>query len=197
VVELINSGIYCIKCIVNNKRYIGATTHFRKRKAKHLNNLKNGNANDLIQFDYNLYGDDKFVFEILEYIDKKNVDKLKDREEYWSNFYKTYVKKYGYGFGYNIKNVDKITLENNKGSKNGMYGKPSPRRNLEDWQCFKIKEMLLENIFENWKEKYARISEIIDTHPRQIRKIKDGNHWSSNMLKGGYNDWIKEDNNVL
>lgn len=192
-----NSGIYCIRCLINNKRYIGSTTHLRNRKAKHLNKLKNGNANDLIQFDYNLHGVENFVFEILEYIKAEDIDKLKEREEYWSNYYKTYVKKHGYGLGYNIKEVDKIIPENNKGSKNGMYGKPSPRRNLEDWQCFKIKEMLLENTSENWTEKYARISHIINTHPRQIRKIKDGGHWSSKMLNGSYNDWIKEAKDVL
>lgn len=61
-------GIYLIRCLINNKIYIGSTKQsFRARFSNHRKFLKNGKlSNKLLQSDYNLYGKDNFQFEIIE-----------------------------------------------------------------------------------------------------------------------------------
>lgn len=63
-----NHGIYIIKNIKNGKVYIGQTrAGFRKRFLKHISGFKcnSGHTQKFID-DYKLYGQDSFVFEILE-----------------------------------------------------------------------------------------------------------------------------------
>jgi group I intron endonuclease len=73
-----NSGIYQIKNIVNNKIYIGSTTNsFYKRLCKHkwlLN--KNKHQNQYLQNSYNKYGKDNFKYEILATCPKEYCIKL-------------------------------------------------------------------------------------------------------------------------
>ena len=62
-----NSGIYCIKNILNNKKYIGSTLHFRIRLRSHFYELrKNIHRNKHLQNAYNKYGLKFFRFIILE-----------------------------------------------------------------------------------------------------------------------------------
>lgn len=63
-----NHGIYIIKNIKNGKVYIGQTrAGFRKRFLKHVSGFKcnSGHTQKFID-DYKIYGQDSFVFEILE-----------------------------------------------------------------------------------------------------------------------------------
>lgn len=66
-----NSGIYQIRNLANNHFYIGSSVNLRKRKQHHFNNLKRRtHKNHYLQNAYNKYGEDQFVFEILEYCEK-------------------------------------------------------------------------------------------------------------------------------
>ena len=61
------SGIYCIKNILNNKKYIGSTLHFMVRLRSHFYQLrKNIHCNIHLQNAYNKYGLKFFRFMILE-----------------------------------------------------------------------------------------------------------------------------------
>lgn len=68
------AGIYAIKCLKNNKTYIGAvgaenkTFETRFNEHKRLLN-ENRHYNTGLQNDWKLYGGDNFFFEIMEYID--------------------------------------------------------------------------------------------------------------------------------
>lgn len=61
------SGIYMIKNILNNNKYIGSTNNFKRRFNKHRSELrKNIHHSIHLQRAYNKYGEDKFIFVILE-----------------------------------------------------------------------------------------------------------------------------------
>ena len=74
-------GIYQIRNIVNNKVYIGQTIrNFELRKTEHFSNLRHGtHGNFELQQDWDDFGEEKFIFEILEEIQEINhslLDKL-------------------------------------------------------------------------------------------------------------------------
>lgn len=86
-----DSGIYIIKNIINNKCYIGSTSHINQRKKEHFSRLYNQTHHNIhLQNSYNKYGKDAFIFEIIEVVDYKNGGKLTllDREQYYINILK-------------------------------------------------------------------------------------------------------------
>ena len=64
---LFNPGIYQIKCLQNNKIYIGESSNLFSRIGRHCDNLEN-NRHDCfaLQNDFNKYGKKAFVFLILK-----------------------------------------------------------------------------------------------------------------------------------
>ena len=90
-----NTGIYKIINIINNKIYIGSSVNLYKRKKEHFNKLKkNIHKNIHLQSSYNKYGEENFIFEIIEYIEDKYL--LIGREQYWINEFKSYNRDNGY-----------------------------------------------------------------------------------------------------
>lgn len=122
---MVNSGIYKIRNIINNKIYIGSAKDFDKRKKRHLRDLRaNKHYSILLQRAFNKYGEENFVFEIIEEFPYSI--EIKDREQYWIDELKT--KEIGYNiadasFGDVISNhpnkeeirkkISKTLLENN------------------------------------------------------------------------------------
>lgn len=70
--EFKQTGVYEIRNKFNNKRYIGSTImSFTKRLEHHRCLLRNGtHKNTHLQRAWNKYGEDNFVFNILEVVDK-------------------------------------------------------------------------------------------------------------------------------
>ena len=94
----LNSGIYTITNIINNKIYVGYTVNFYQRMHKHFSDLKyNRHDNCYLQNAYNKYGKNSLVFEVLEYYEDNNL--LPSMENYWCNMLDTHNKKYGYNIG--------------------------------------------------------------------------------------------------
>lgn len=89
-------GIYKITNKLNNKCYIGSSKTLKKRlKYEHKAVLnKNKHWNEHLQLAWNKYGQDSFIFEIIENV--SNEDLLIEREQYWMDYYKSYDRKYGY-----------------------------------------------------------------------------------------------------
>ena len=72
-----NTGIYKITNIINNKFYIGSTNNLKRRRKEHFSLLsKNKNHCKILQRAYNKYGKDAFIFEIIAYCPVKYLFKL-------------------------------------------------------------------------------------------------------------------------
>lgn len=91
--------IYQIRNILNNKIYVGSTQKKNNyaRKSEHFSKLKNNNhCNKKLQNSWNKYGEESFLYEILEDIVLSDIlskdDKYKfitDKEIYYMNFLKS------------------------------------------------------------------------------------------------------------
>ena len=91
--ELYNKcGVYRIYCVKTNKFYIGSSKNLWKRMITHIWSLDNKrHRNKNIQNEYNIYGNECFVFEIIEFCDE---DKRLDKEQYYIDLYKESSKLY-------------------------------------------------------------------------------------------------------
>ena len=62
-----NYVFYCIFNNTNNKRYIGRTINFKRRTNQHKSCLRRGiHANDFLQRDWDLFGEESFSFIIID-----------------------------------------------------------------------------------------------------------------------------------
>lgn len=78
----LKSGIYCIKNLVNGKKYIGSSINVFKRKNRHFSELKNlKHKNIKLQRSFNKHGKDNFIFYVIELVEDKN--NLINREQYY------------------------------------------------------------------------------------------------------------------
>ena len=87
-------GIYSITNINNNKIYIGSTfKSFIGRFKQHYNKLNQNKHHSLyLQNAWNKYGENNFIFRIVEIINEK--DLLLDREKFYIEKYKSFEKGY-------------------------------------------------------------------------------------------------------
>lgn len=131
-------GIYCIRNILNGKRYIGKSKNIERRFWGHKNSFKNYKkeperykrrvnrhlANAVVK-----YGIENFAFEILQEFDEINEDLLADTEIFWMEFYNTTDRDFGYNL---MKDSSQkvivhaetraILSEHNQGEGNPNYG---------------------------------------------------------------------------
>ncbi len=92
-------GIYCIKNLINSKRYIGQSVDIYKRWSCHTSALNNGvHCNRHLQRSWDKYGEKSFEFSILEEC-KIDKDILNKQEQYWINYYDSYNNGYNLTVG--------------------------------------------------------------------------------------------------
>lgn len=115
--EMSKNGIYKIYCTNNNKSYIGSAActksnsptriGFNARFLNHQTQLfMNKHKNAYLQNAYNLYGEDCFIFEIIEYC---SPDDCAEKEIYYMELYKTMIYEEGF-------NIIKQPLSNYSGN---------------------------------------------------------------------------------
>lgn len=134
------SGIYKITNIESGKFYIGSSKEIETRFTDHKNDLrKNNHSNIILQRSWNLHGEDKFTFEIIE---ECSPDQCLIREQHYLDLLKPYT-----GIGYNInKNAnggDSFTYHPNKeemreknrvlstGENNPMFGRTHSSESID------------------------------------------------------------------
>lgn len=87
-------GIYCIKNLINGKRYIGSSCDIYSRWYVHKNMLnKNKHYNEHLQRTWNKYKKNNFMFLIIE---KCTRESLFNREQYWIDKLQVIDDLYGY-----------------------------------------------------------------------------------------------------
>ena len=71
------SGIYCIQNQIDGKCYIGKSVDIPKRWKEHKASLRNGHHhNKHLQKAWNCYGEQSFLFKVLEYADSVKLSEL-------------------------------------------------------------------------------------------------------------------------
>lgn len=97
-----NAGIYQIKNIINCKIYIGSSLNIKNRFYTHKTQLNsNKHYNKKLQRSWNKYGEENFVFEVIEYVENKS--ELIVREQFYLDtilFASTDIKKFN-ALGFN------------------------------------------------------------------------------------------------
>jgi group I intron endonuclease len=89
------SGIYKITCLINNRYYIGSAKNINKRWNRHLNDLRNKkHVNQHLQRTFDKYGEEQFIFEILE---NCNVNELLLKEQLYLDTLKPYIDGFNIG----------------------------------------------------------------------------------------------------
>jgi len=95
-------GIYCIRNLSTDKKYIGKSINIRQRIYHHIGGLRSKDTNRENQYFINAwhkYGKDDFEYFILEIIDinQEGIESItKERELFWMKFYKTTDREFGY-----------------------------------------------------------------------------------------------------
>lgn len=90
-------GIYQIRNLVNGKVYVGSSYNVASRWVEHQHDLrKNEHRNQRLQNSFNKYGEDNFVYEVLEIIESNDKEEQFKREQYWINAKDSCNKKKGY-----------------------------------------------------------------------------------------------------
>lgn len=99
--------IYTITNKINGKIYVGKSNHFFSRKSHHVVDLRNNSHNnEHLQKAWNKYGEENFLFEVLEECEKEF---LYSQEHYWCNILNTF----DHNCGYNIKPTDPLNKRGN------------------------------------------------------------------------------------
>ena len=84
---------------LNGKVIIGATINVKKRRSGHITNLRhNKHENKYLQADYNINGEDAFVFcEVIEVLPSGCTWEYRyEREDHWMNEYNSLDRRFGY-----------------------------------------------------------------------------------------------------
>ena len=117
-------GIYCIENVDTKKKYIGQSKDIHKRWSNHKYTLNaNIHDNDYLQKAWNKYGEDKFIFYVLE---ECIVGQLNEKEIYYIDYFQSFNRQYGYNLRGGGGQLTGMTLELKErfiGANNPMYGK--------------------------------------------------------------------------
>lgn len=96
-------GVYAIYNTEKKKIYIGSSVRVEKRWRDHKRELKlEIHHSRYLQRAWNKYGEDKFVFCLIERVCNTNI--LLDREQFWMDYYKCYEPASGYNLSRSSRN---------------------------------------------------------------------------------------------
>lgn len=122
----LEGGIYCITCLINGRKYVGATRRFSERKYHHFHTLRKGtHRNDFLQRSFDKYGEENFEFQVLESVEHGKP--LHELEVHWIKTLDTFNNGFNLTLGGEITKQSEYTKkkrsESLKGKNNPMYGR--------------------------------------------------------------------------
>ena len=136
------SGVYKITNKINGKFYIGSSCDMKRRWWEHKNFLnKKFHNNSHLQNSWDFYGENNFEFSIIE--EGVAHDKLLEREQFYLDTFKPYLKSIGYNICATAFGGDNITNNPNRekfvekmsilfsGENNPMFGKKHNINSIE------------------------------------------------------------------
>lgn len=131
-----NIGIYMIKNKINGKAYIGQAKNLKLRINNHKNRLRRSDkhCNKHLLEAWKCYGEDNFQFSIIEEYDSYDINLLNERETYWTKYYKSDNREFGYNVrepgsrGNNSKETKKLIGDANRGKKRTSEAKDKIRK---------------------------------------------------------------------
>jgi len=176
--EQCRSGIYQIRNLTNGNIYVGSSTNINRRWREHRHDLNlNKHNNHHLQYAWNKYGKNYFVFEIIELIDNKNI--LVEREQFyidsWNPQYNI-APTAGNMLGFTHSEESKKKMSESRkgfqvGEKNPNYGKPMSKE-----QKIQISKSLMGRFIGIKNPMYGKhLSKECKTH---LSETKKGNHYS-------------------
>ena len=145
-------GIYQIRCLVNDKIYVGSAVNLSKRWAYHKFKMRlNKSACRILQKAWNKYGGENLVFEVIERIE--DVNTLLEREQFHLDTLKpqyNICKIAGSQLGIKRSPESKLRYSASKSGKNSpSYGKG--KRVIQfDLQGNQIREWI--SVYEPYRE---------------------------------------------
>ena len=163
----IESGIYYIQNIKTNQIYIGQSIHLTERLKDHFNKLrKNKHHNKHLQNSFNKYGEENFVYGIMEYC---KPDKLDEMEIAYMNLFNT--QKTGFNIldgGVDAPITSRINLSNDK-LKELYLGEYSSADIAKMFNCSKkTVNRRLKKIFSKEEYNKLRLKKIREKNPHRI-----------------------------
>lgn len=121
-------GIYKIKNVLNNKFYIGSAVNLHDRFLHHRKRLRgNYHNNKHLQRAFDKYGEDCFIFEVIEIVNDKDI--LLEREQHWLDSTQCCDPNIGYNLSNNatapMLGID-FTEEHRKNLSKALKGMQQP-----------------------------------------------------------------------
>jgi group I intron endonuclease len=156
------SGIYKIINKIDGKYYVGSSSNFKKRWKQHLITLRSHkHHNDFLQRSWDKYGEQNFIFEIVEYVDETKL--LIVEQKYLDIAKQEQNKSYNLNWeasGGNISEYSRLKLKN-------RYFSPEHRKKISE---SKIGKKRSEETIE--KLKLSRIGKKNTPESNEKRRVK-------------------------
>ena len=151
-----NCGVYCIRCKVNNKVYIGSSADINRRWIEHKSALRTGkHYNKQLQEDYDKYGADNFLYTILINCESQMLTKYED-------MYILLFNTKDISMGYNMVRAT-LALETWE----------LPQKKKQEIQCIETGEIMTKYEACNNGKDYKNLKE----HLQGKRQSYKGYHW--------------------
>jgi len=182
-----NCGIYKISNLISNKFYIGSSIDINRRWKEHKNDLKkNKHDNEYLQNSWNKYGEETFLFEIIEIVNDKN-NLIIYEQKYLDDLKNNYKKDEYYNICLNAKNMlgfkhsnetkEKMSnLHKNNKYSLGFKHSNETKEKMSNSKVGSIhkKETIIKliNLKQNFKQKEETKKKLSEINKNKISKVK-------------------------
>lgn len=168
-------GVYQIKNKVNGKVYIGSSKHIEQRWKSHIRDLQKGIHHSVhLQNAWNKYGEDAFIFSVLECCEEFE---RYDLEQKYIDKYESYKEEKGYNIFKNAhvpsnplqaeQNISNSLKAQNRTGENGSYNKFTENQVIQ-----------VINLLQDSNNSFRYIAEETGTNIALVASIKTKDSWT-------------------